>query len=150
MAAAPNPLTDCPAALAPFASLALNFPVILISTGVAMTISIDYSAILKRKLATMFPDAAIRAAVEAELSRYGTESYEQGAARVRLAVLKLAGTSLEKLREHVDMAKRDYRDVLAMAEYPVELVNPTWRQPQDQVEGIRHQDFQQYHEWLEE
>ena len=115
-----------------------------------MTISIDYAAILKRKLATMFPDAAIRAAVEAELSRYGTESYEQGAARVRLAVLKLAGTSLEKIREQVDMAKRDYRDVLAMAEYPVELVNPTWRQPQDQVEGIRRQDFRQYHDWLEE
>jgi hypothetical protein len=111
---------------------------------------IDYSSILKRKLATLFPDAAIWAVVEAELSRYGTESHEQGAARVRLAILKLAGTSLEKLREQVDIAKRDYRDTLAMAEYPTELVNPTWRQPPDQVESIRRQDFQQYRDWLEE
>ena len=38
--------------------------------------------------------------------------------RVQLAVLKLAGGSLESLRQHVAVARQDFRDVLVAAEYP--------------------------------
>ena len=38
--------------------------------------------------------------------------------RVQLAVLKLAAGRLDELRREIETARRDYRDVLAPAEYP--------------------------------
>ena len=38
--------------------------------------------------------------------------------RVQLAVLKLAGGNIEKVRSNIETAKRDLRDVIAYAEYP--------------------------------
>ena len=110
----------------------------------------NLGAILERKLSVLFPDAAEREAVQAELDRYGTESYEQGVDRVRLAVIRLAGGSLEEVRRQVDIAKRDFRDTLAMAEYPAQLVAPTWRMPPEEVQRLVQQDFEQYRRWLEE
>jgi hypothetical protein len=112
--------------------------------------TIDYAAHLARKLAKMFPDPAARAAVSDELSKYGAEQHEQGSDRVRLAILKLAGTSPEQLRYWVDIAKRDFRDVLAAAEYPDELRAPTWRMPAAEAGDIRKRDAEQYWKWLEE
>jgi hypothetical protein len=64
------------------------------------------------------------------LDTYGVESYERERARVQLAILKLSAGSEEKVREYVDVAKRDYRDVLFWAEYPEEskLDTPEKRQ----------------------
>src|SRR5215468_7997202 len=56
--------------------------------------------------------------VMATLKEYGTEKWQQGIPRVQLATLKLANGDLEKLRKSIEIAKRDYRDVLAPAEYP--------------------------------
>ena len=38
--------------------------------------------------------------------------------RVRFAILRLVEGRFDQLRSLVDMAVRDYRDVLAYAEYP--------------------------------
>jgi hypothetical protein len=54
------------------------------------------------------------------LSLYGTEDYEREQERVLLAVLNLSKGSLEAVRETVERAKRDYRDVLFWSEYPEE------------------------------
>jgi hypothetical protein len=45
-------------------------------------------------------------------------------------------------------AKRDYRDVLAWAEYPEELRSPTWRMPAADQARIRAADRAQYIAWL--
>ena len=39
--------------------------------------------------------------------------------RVQLAALKLAHGDLKSLQRHIAAAERDYRDVLAAAEYPL-------------------------------
>ena len=51
------------------------------------------------------------------LNEYGTEDWQRGVNRVRLAVLKLVGGDLQALRHEIDVARSDYRDVLAYAEY---------------------------------
>ncbi|MBI2435771.1 MAG: hypothetical protein HYV26_23190, partial [Candidatus Hydrogenedentes bacterium] len=72
---------------------------------------IDHEAILARKLRALFPDAAAHAKVREELGQYGQASYEREVPRVHLAILKLAGNSLERIREWMPIAKQDYRDV---------------------------------------
>lgn len=47
------------------------------------------------------------------LDRYGTAPHERERERVQLAIVALAGGSLEQLPRLVADAKRDYRDVLA-------------------------------------
>ena len=54
------------------------------------------------------------------LDTYGLAAHERERERVQLAILKLSEGNEEKLRQHVDVAKRDYRDVLFWAEYPEE------------------------------
>jgi len=92
----------------------------------------------------MFPDAGDRAAAERELDRYGAKSSHNEVDRVRLAVLKLAGPDLDKLRQFVDSACTDYRDVLAYAEYPEQMSRP----PRDANAGVLQRDRQQYEDWL--
>src|SRR6266404_8879782 len=67
----------------------------------------------------IFPEAAQDRAL-ALLDTYGVESYERERERVQLAILKLSEGNEEKLREFVQVAKRDYRDVLFWAENPEE------------------------------
>jgi len=54
------------------------------------------------------------------LDTYGLAAHERERERVQLAILKLSEGNEEKLRQLVDVAKRDYRDVLFWAEYPEE------------------------------
>ena len=56
--------------------------------------------------------------IVAVMNKYGTEEWERERPRVRLAVLKLADGNLEKLKQAIETAKRDCRDVVAAAEYP--------------------------------
>jgi hypothetical protein len=67
----------------------------------------------------MFPESAHERLLEL-LATYGVESYERERERVQLAILKLSEGNVEKLREFVAVAKRDYRDVLFWAENPEE------------------------------
>lgn len=117
--------------------------------GNAMGGPVDPATILARKLADMFPDPALRAQVEKELGRYGTESYERERVRVQVAILKVAGPAIPRIREWTDIAKRDYRDVLAGAEYPNQLITPTWNLSPAGREAIADKDADQYRRWLE-
>ncbi len=60
------------------------------------------------------------ARLRALLERYGTEPYEREVTRVRAAIAKLAEGDEEKMRYFVEVAKRDYRDVLFWADNPEE------------------------------
>src|SRR5262245_27783776 len=87
--------------------------------------------------------------VLATLDQYGTESYERERERVQIAILKLANGNLEELPRLIQVAKRDYRDVLASAEYPEAMRRDTWSiEDAREREKIRERDLRQYVEWL--
>ena len=87
------------------------------------------------------------------LDEYGEESHGLGRARVQLAILKLSEGERERLTELVGMAKKDYRDVLAYAEYPEEMrigfVGMS-RLSAEEVKAVRQRDREQYLRWLRE
>jgi hypothetical protein len=72
---------------------------------------------------------------------------------VQLAILKLSKGQRDQLPELVKMAKRDYRDVLAYAEYPEQMrlgfVGMSKLSP-DEREAIKQRDRKQYRKWLRE
>lgn len=86
----------------------------------------------------------------AMLEEYGAEEWHREADRVRLAVLKVAAGSIEKLRSVIETAKADYRDVLASAEYPEysRSIGPSDAVSPDERQRIIEADWKQYSEWL--
>jgi hypothetical protein len=90
------------------------------------------------------------AEVLAMLEEYGTEEWQREPHRVRLAVLKLAAGDLGRLRYEVEGAKRDYRDVLAPAEYPgyTRRMFRISKLAEDEQQRIIDADWKQYDEWL--
>ncbi|HKN66678.1 MAG TPA: hypothetical protein VJW73_10395 [Gemmatimonadaceae bacterium] len=68
------------------------------------------------KLSALFP-ANEHSAVLAALDAFESDD-PHGRARVQLAVLKLSAGRAESVPSLVQLAKLDYRDVLAPAEYP--------------------------------
>ena len=70
--------------------------------------------------------------------------------RVQLAVLKLADGNIEKVRSNIETAKRDFRDVLAYAEYPeyFATINPGREYSIEEKNRIIENDWKQYTDWL--
>jgi hypothetical protein len=104
---------------------------------------------IERVVRRDFPKADVPEAL-AILAEYGPERWHRESARVRLAALKLAEGSLPKLRMAVDRAKRDYRDVLAPAEYPKFTQQGIGRKrlgSRDRQQ-VYIDDWQQYERWL--
>ena len=69
--------------------------------------------------------------------------------RVRIAILKLASGDMERLEEQVAIAARDFRDVLAFAEFP------RWsneigfdKAPRALEREVIDSDWLQYCQWL--
>lgn len=84
------------------------------------------------------------------LAEYGSETWHRELPRVQLAVLKLAAGRLDALRREIETAKRDYRDVLAYAEYPT-YMKKTFRMsqlPAEEQRRIIEEDWSQYETWL--
>ena len=88
--------------------------------------------------------------VLAMVEEYGTERWHDEPHRVRLAVLKLAAGNIERLRREIEEAKRDYRDVLAPAEYPsyCRRVPGPGVVPPEEEQRIIDADWKQYQDWL--
>jgi len=71
--------------------------------------------------------------------------------RVQLAALKLAQGNFRRLRNYIDDAQRDYRDVLAAAEYPEYMKLSVSRISQLSRKErllIINRDWEQYQRWL--
>ena len=89
-----------------------------------------------------------RAVVTALLHSYGSGPHEPEPVRVRVAAFKLSGGDAGRLGEAVAQARKDYRDVLAWAEYPTELGAPMWQLPAAEQARIRAADRGEYLAWL--
>ena len=86
--------------------------------------------------------------VMAVLNEYG----QRERARVQLAVLKLAAGSLESLRQHVAVARQDFRDILVAAEYPGYSQRRMLQVPKlpiEEQQRIIEADWAQYEAWLQ-
>ena len=73
---------------------------------------------------------------------------QREADRVRLAALKLAGGSVELLRRQIEIATRDYRDMLMPAEYPAYREHMFGELSDDEKQRIFEADWTQYQDWL--
>jgi hypothetical protein len=88
--------------------------------------------------------------VEAILAQYGTQYWHREVDRVRIAALRMASGDLKLLRQAIDNAKHDYRDLLATAEYP-RYARRTFELedlPPEERDRIIDADWQQYHDWF--
>ena len=92
-------------------------------------------------------------AVMTILDAYGAENWQRERARVQLAALKVANRSAQKLHDCIESAKRDYRDILAIAEYPAyckigwsQIKNLSAEEQNRVIEG----DRLQYEDWLKQ
>ena len=103
---------------------------------------------LIRKLTVMFSDDSERDAVMAILDTYGTERSEQEASRVRLAILKLAGSSRKAVEKYTAIAREDFRDILSWAEYPRQSRHQAMPEGPEKEKLIR-EDRAEYQAWLE-
>lgn len=84
------------------------------------------------------------------LRTYGTQTWEPEVPRVRAAILRLAAGDMDRLRQQLDYAKRDYRDVLLGAEYMV-YATLTLRTPNPSPGEAQHAitaDWSAYQAWL--
>jgi hypothetical protein len=70
--------------------------------------------------------------------------------RVLLAALKLSCGDVRRLRLVLDAAKRDYRDVIAPAEYFLyeKMIPGPGRVPPEEEQRIIDADWAQYQNWL--
>lgn len=106
------------------------------------------AADIERVVRRDFPDVQVADAL-AILAEYGPQPWHREIARVRMAALKLANGSLDGLRQAIDRAKQDYRDVLAPAEYPnYTQYGSRVRRLRSRVQQIFADDWQQYQRWL--
>lgn len=104
---------------------------------------------LERMLAVVFPAEGLREAARTQLFRYGHELRDRDPGRVRLAILKLSDGDLLKLDKMVDLACQDYRDVLAMAEYPAYMkLEPGIDPNSPAAQAAIKSDRDQYEAWL--
>jgi hypothetical protein len=72
-----------------------------------------------------------------------------GQARVQLAILKLSEGDLDKLLYFAHVAKIDFRDVLAWAEYPNALHHTNLLNLDEKTRrDVQQKDIQQYLDWL--
>jgi hypothetical protein len=108
----------------------------------------DHSKLLPRILEKIFPREDERDEVVQILEQYGRAEFQKEPDRVKMAILKLAGKSPERVRYYTLMACRDYRDILSAAEYPKQIGYYKLREDDpDQYDRIVMEDREQYQDW---
>lgn len=108
----------------------------------------DHSKLLARLIEKLLPDKEERELVVEILGQYGHEGFHAETDRVRMAILKLAGRSPERIRYFTLQACRDYRDVLCAAEYPCQTGQHFLKEkdPERYVQ-LEKEDREQYRLW---
>jgi hypothetical protein len=89
--------------------------------------------------------------VLALLHRYSSDWGLQASARTHLAILKLSEGDFRRLEATLQLAREDFRDVIAPAEYPewcrIGFVGAE-KLPQRELEALKTRDWEQYQAWL--
>lgn len=87
----------------------------------------------------------------AVLQGYGSEKWHQERIRVYLAILKLSHGDIAEVRRQLEVAKTDYRDVLAPAEssgfWGIGFVGAD-QMTKEEVIQLMNADREQYNSWL--
>ncbi len=106
--------------------------------------------LLTNALERMFPNRSQQLEAHRILELYGGSAAEPEAERVRLAILKLSGADIAKLRSGVLGAKEDYEDTLSWAESPnkTKATIANRKLAPHQWAEIAAQDHKQYEDWL--
>jgi hypothetical protein len=106
------------------------------------------SADVERVVRREFPRQLQASALEV-LGEFVSESGEPH--RVQLAALKLSSGDLGKLRDWIEHANLDFRDVLAAAEYPLAMTRTASMDSLStgEREAIYDADWRQYETWLQ-
>jgi len=101
-------------------------------------------------LVALFPGLREREKAWKTLEPYGTEEFHREGSRVKLAVLKMAGSNLERIDYYTGLACIDYRDILALAEYPEQMQHPPLekKDPEGHARMVEN-DRRQYESWIE-
>ena len=101
------------------------------------------------KLCRIFPEAERKAALEIldSIRVIGTGASLE---RIQLGVLRLVDGDLDKFLYWVDIAGRDWRDIVAFAESPREFteVSPGTGADDKGAQAVRADDRRQYVDWL--
>lgn len=103
--------------------------------------------LVMKKAKEVFPKEDV-SKIMSILDQYGVDSYERERERVQIAILKLSEGDMKELEEGVKAAKQDYRDVLAWAEFPLEMKAEAGTLDAQKTKEIREKDRKQYLEWL--
>ena len=105
---------------------------------------------LIRKLHQLFINERDRREALRELQRYGVSAEEPEDELVRLAILKLAGGSLDELRKTVDGAKEDWEDIVDWAKRPRQTrCRLTNRKLHDsERQRIEREDGEEWTQWM--
>lgn len=103
--------------------------------------------LVMKKAKDVFPKEDV-SKIMSILDQYGVDSYERERERVQIAILKLSEGDMKELEESVKAAKQDYRDVLAWAEFPLEMKSEPGTLDAQKAKEIKEKDRKQYLEWL--
>lgn len=86
--------------------------------------------------------------IESILKMYDSKS-QKGRNRIYASILKLAAGNIELIKEYVAKARNDYRDVVALAEYPnYSEYGFEEDLPDDKISQLINDDWIQYQTWF--
>jgi hypothetical protein len=115
----------------------------------------DFGRLLRHKLDSLFPKPADRKRVSDLLDSYEFGDDDLEPARVRLAILRLAGADFAEIEDKIRGALEDSWDMVNWAERPAEMdwgatmSGRTKLSPSD-LSKIQEQDRKQFEHWLTE
>ena len=103
---------------------------------------------LKRIINREFPSIHT-SEIERILNLYNSE-IEEGRNRVQASVLKLSNGDISLLKDFIEQANNDFRNIIAMAEYPnYSKILFSKNFTNDEKQTIIDEDWIQYKSWLE-
>lgn len=106
-----------------------------------------YDATIKRIADRDFPLIKF-IEIENILKMYKSESCK-GANRIYASILKLSRGNIELVKKYVEKANNDYRDIIALAEYPNFLKHIFDENlSEEQRKQLINNDWEQYETWL--
>jgi hypothetical protein len=108
---------------------------------------VNYRKILDEKIQLYFPENESQSVILNELKKYGVEKHEIEIDRVYLSIIKCANGNIDKIGEFVKIAKHDYRDIIARAEYPNQFENG-FTDDKELSKILEKKDKKQFQEWI--